>query len=137
MKVNTAHRSLNLIEADVVKPLEASTGDGSHPMVWDKEIFLPSHEHVLALGKVAVGEISSLRLFGKWFPSGETGPVVDIRLLVGAPFLIASLERMFSTDDLSFKECSQGRMIFCKAYFGLNQMNTTVRLISKSWLRCE
>jgi hypothetical protein len=106
MEVNTAHRSLNLIEADIVKSLEASARDGSHPMVWDKEIFLPPHEHVLTLSEVAIRKISSLRLFGKWFPSGETGPVVDIRLLVGAPFLIASLERVFSTDDLSFEECS-------------------------------
>jgi hypothetical protein len=76
---------------------------------------------VLTLSKVAVGEISALCLFGEWFPSGKTGPVVDIRLLGGAPFLVASLERVFSTNDLSFKECGQGRVIFCKAYFGSKQ----------------
>lgn len=124
MEVNTAHGSLNLIEADVVETLEASARDGSHPMVGNEEIFLPSHEHVLTLSKVAVGEISALRLFGEWFPSGKTGPVMDISLLVGAPFLIASLERVFSTNDLSFKECGQGWVIFCEAYFGSNQNGT-------------
>lgn len=115
MEVNTTHGSLNLIEADIVESLEASARDSSHPMVRDKEILLPSHEHMLTLSKVAVREISPLGLFGKWFPSGKTGPVMDIRFLVGAPFLIASLERMFSTNDLPFKECGQGRVIFCKA----------------------
>jgi hypothetical protein len=124
MEVYTTHGSLDLIEADIVKSLEAGARDGSHPVVGNEEIFLPSHEHVLTLSKVAVCEISALRLFGKWFPSGETGPVMDIRLFVGAPFLIASLERVFSTNDLSFKECSQGRVIFCKAYFGSNQEET-------------
>jgi hypothetical protein len=127
MEVDTAHGSLNLIEANVVESLEAGARDGSHPVVGNEEIFLPSHEHVLTLSKVTVGEISALRLFGEWLPSGKTGPMMDIRLLIGAPFLIASLERVFSTNDLSFKECGQSRVIFCKAYFGSNQ-NETRRL---------
>lgn len=137
MEVNTAHGSLNLIEADIVESLEASARDGSYPIVGNEEIFLPSHEHVLTLSKVAVREISTLRLFGKWFPSGETGPVVDIRLLVGAPFLIASLERVLGTNDLSFKKCGQGRVIFCKACFGSNQEDTTIRLVFEAILKCR
>lgn len=133
MEVNTAHRSFNLIEADVVESLKAGARDGSYPMVGNEEVFLPSHEHVLTLSKVAVREISPLRLFGKWFPSGKTGPVVDIRLLVGAPFLIASLERVFSTDDFSFKECGQGRVIFCEACIGAK--NTTIRLVYETRLK--
>jgi hypothetical protein len=115
MEVDAAHKSLHLVEASVVESREAGTRDSSNLMIRDKKFFLPSHEHVLTLSKVAVREISPLGLFRKWFPSGKTGPVVDIRLLVGAPFLIASLERMFSTNDLPFKECGQGRVIFCKA----------------------
>lgn len=132
MEVNTAHGTFNLIETDIVKSLEAGARNGSHPMVGNKEIFFPSHEHVLTLSKVAVSEISPLRLFGKWFPSRKTGPMVDIRLFVGAPFLIASLERVFSADNLSFKECGQGRVVFCEACFGVE--NTTVKLVCKTRL---
>lgn len=115
MEVNTAHGSLYLIEADVVEPFEAGAGDGPHPMVGDKEVLLPSHEDMLALGEVAVCKVGSLRLLCQRSPGRKPRPVVQICLLCRTPGLIASLERVFGPDDLSFEKGGQGRMILREA----------------------
>lgn len=63
MEVYAAHSSLDLVEADVIEPLEASTWDRPYSMVGNKERFLPSHEYVFTLGEVPVCEIRSFSLF--------------------------------------------------------------------------
>ena len=41
--------------------------------------------------------------------------MVQVCLFRGAPFLITSLKSVFGADHFSFKEGSQGRVIFCQA----------------------
>lgn len=84
-------------------------------MVGDKERFLPSHEYVFTLGEITVCEIRSFGLFSQRTPGRKPRPMVQVCLFRGTPFLITSLESMFSTDDFSFKKGSQGRVIFCQA----------------------
>lgn len=84
-------------------------------MVGNKERFLPSHEYVFTLGEVPVCEIRSFSLFSQRTPGREPRPMVQVCLFRRAPFLITSLESVFSADDFSFKKGSQGRMIFCEA----------------------
>lgn len=84
-------------------------------MVGDKERFLPSHEYVFTLGEITVCEIRSFGLFSQRTPGWKPRPMVQVCLFRGTPFLITSLESMFSTDDFSFKKGSQGRVIFCQA----------------------
>lgn len=44
VEIDPTDSSFNLVETDVVKPLEASSSDLSHAMIGNKEIFLPTHE---------------------------------------------------------------------------------------------
>jgi hypothetical protein len=115
MEVDTAYASLNLIEANIIEPLETGTGDRSNPVIRDKEILLPPHKNMLALCKVAVCEIRPLRLFGKRFPSRKSGPVVYVCLFIRTPFLIASLKCVLGANNFAFKECGQGWMILGEA----------------------
>lgn len=112
MEINTADRSFNLIEADVVESLEAGSRDGPNTMIRNEEVLFPSHEHVLALGKVSICKISSLGLFGKRLPGRKSGPVVDIYFLVGAPLLVSGLKCVLGADDFPFKKGGQSGVIF-------------------------
>lgn len=116
MEVDTADRSLHLVETYVVKSLKASARDRPNPMIRDEEIFLPSHEHVLTLGKIAVCKIGPLGLFGQRFPRRKPRPVMYIGFLIGAPCFVASLECMLCSDDFAFEKRSQGRVVFCQAF---------------------
>ena len=93
-------------------------------MVRNEKVFFPPHEYVLPLGEVTVGKISTLGLSSEWFPRRKPRPVVYVCFFVGAPFLVASLKSVLSADDLSFKKCGQGWMIFCESYFTERQVAT-------------
>ena len=60
MKVYPAHRPLDLIEANVVKPLKTGTHDLPHAVVWHKEGLLPAHEDVLTLQAIFIVEVGFL-----------------------------------------------------------------------------
>lgn len=124
MEVDAAYRPLYLVETDIVEALKAGARDCPNAVIRDEEIFLPSHEHVLALGKIAVCEIGPFGLFGQWFPCRKPGPVVYVCFLIGAPCFIASYECVLGADDFSFEECGQGGMVFREACIG----RTTVRM---------
>ena len=57
VKVDAADVARYLVEADVIEAFEASPGDGPHAVVRDQEVFFPTHEDVLPLSKVLVGEV--------------------------------------------------------------------------------
>lgn len=85
MEIYPADGPFDLIEANVIEPFETRSGDGPHSVIGNEEVFFPPHEHVLALRKVAVGEIGPPGLFGKRTPGRESGPVVHVGLLCRAP----------------------------------------------------
>lgn len=116
MKVYAAHGSLDLVETDIVEPFKAGARDCADSVVGDQEIFLPPHEYMLALSKVAVGEVGSFGLLGQWSPCGKPRPVVHVCFLRSAPFLIASLKRMLSADNFAFEKCGQGGMVFRESW---------------------
>lgn len=60
MKVYPAHRPLDLVEADVVEPLETGAHDLAHAVVRHKEGLFPAHEDVLTLQAVFVVEVGLL-----------------------------------------------------------------------------
>lgn len=115
MEVDTADASLNLIEANVVEPFEAGTGDRSNPVIRHEEILFPPHKNMFALRKVAVCKIGPLGLFRKRFPSRKSGPVVYVCLFVRTPFFITSLKSVLGSNYFTFKESGQGRMILGEA----------------------
>lgn len=115
VEINAAHGSLYLVETDIIESFKAGARDCSDSVVRDEEVFLPPHEHVLMLGKVTKCEISLLGLFSKWFPCRKPRPMMDIGLLVGSPFLVASNEAVFSANHLALKESCQSRVIFSEA----------------------
>lgn len=116
MEVHAANGTLYLVETDVVEALEAGARDCPNPVIRDEEVLLPSHEHVLALRKIAVCEIRSFGLLGQGFPRRKPRPMVYVCLFIGAPCFIASEERVFGADDFPFEERRQGGMVFREAY---------------------
>lgn len=115
MKVNAAHGSLYLVEADVVEPFETSPRNRSHTMIRNEKIFLPPHKNMLPLCKVTIREISPFRLPGQWFPGWKSRPVMYVCLFIGTPFFVTSLECMFGADDFALEKGRQGWMILRKA----------------------
>lgn len=83
-------------------------------MIRNKKVLFPSHEYVLTLCEVPVGEIRLLRLFGKRPPGRKSGPMVHVGLLRRTPRFISGLESVFDTNDFSFEERCQSRMILGK-----------------------
>lgn len=49
MKVYATNSAFNLVEANIIKPLKTCTGNRADPVIWNQEMFLPSHEYVLFL----------------------------------------------------------------------------------------
>ena len=116
VEVNPTHCPPHLIETDVVKAFEACARDGAHAMIWYQEVLLPSHENVFSVCEVFLHEIWSLCLPGQWPPGREAVPMLHIDLLVRAPFGMARVERIFSSDDFAFKVCCKGRMFVRKTF---------------------
>ena len=104
----------HLIEADIIKSLKTCTIDLAHAMVWHQEFLLPAHEHILAVCAVLVMEIGLLGLLCKRSPSGKASPMLHVFLIAGAPVLMPGLERIFWTNDLTFKERSECSVFGCE-----------------------
>jgi hypothetical protein len=76
VEIDPANRSLYLIKADVVETLKTGTTDCSYSVIWDQEVFLPSHEYVLSLCDLRDMEIAFSGLLLKWPEGGEFGPML-------------------------------------------------------------
>jgi hypothetical protein len=76
MEIYSANRPRNLVEANVVKPLKAGSSNGAHSVVWNQEVFLPSHEDVLSLRHLGYMKVSFPGLLLKRSKSGEFCPVL-------------------------------------------------------------
>lgn len=116
MEVYPTNGPIDLVETDVIKPLEAGPTNLPHPVVRDEERLLPAHEHVLALREVLVVEIRFLGSVLEGPPGGEASPVLHIRLVGGTPGGVAGLERVFPADDFAFEVGRQGRVVFGEAF---------------------
>ena len=103
MEINPTNSPIDLIETDIVKPLEAGAQDLAHPVVGHQEGFLPAHEDVFALRKVLVVEVWLLRLVFEGPPGGEARPVLHVGLVGGAPGGVPRLEGVLSADDLALE----------------------------------
>ena len=105
MVINPIDSPLHLVEANIIKPLEARARDLPNPMIRHQKLFLPPHEHVLAVGAVLVVEVWFFGLFGEGPPGGEAGPVLHVFFVTGAPVVVSGLEGVFRADYFAFKEC--------------------------------
>ena len=95
--------SFPLIKANVIKPLKASSTNGSNTMVRHEEILLPSHEDMFALSEVLVAEtgLSSLSCYG--LPGGKPVPVEHVLLFRGAPGRMSRCKGVFVANYLAFE----------------------------------
>ena len=66
VEIYPTNRSLDLVEADVIEPLKTSTANRPHSVIWNEEMFLPSHEYVLSLCQLWDMEMAFLCLAMKW-----------------------------------------------------------------------
>lgn len=118
MEVNTIDGACHLVEADVVKSLEACTGNLPDAVIWDQEFLLPSHEHVFTIRAVLIVEVGLLCLFCQGPPGGETGPMLHVLFVAGAPITVTCLEGVLRTNDFAFEESRKGRVFRSKAFDG-------------------
>lgn len=103
VEIDPAHGPRHLVEADIVKALEASAHNLADTVVGHEERLLPAHEDVFALRIVLVLEVWILGLFGQGPPGGEAGPVLHVGLIGGAPGGVAGLKCMLGANDLTFE----------------------------------
>lgn len=115
MEIDSGDGALYLIEANVVKSLEARTVDLSYAMIWHKEFLLPAHEHIFAVCAVLVMEIGLLGLFCERSPSGKASPVLHVLLVTSAPVLVPGLKGIFWANDLALKESGECSVFGCEA----------------------
>lgn len=120
MEVNSIDRAMHLIEANIIESFETGTVNFSHTVVRDKELLLPSHEHVFSISTVLVVEIWLLRLFGQRSPSRKACPVFHILLIAGTPVVMPGLEGVFRSNNLAFEKSGQGRVMRSKTYFSIS-----------------
>ena len=116
MEIYPAHRPLDLIEADVVKPFETGAHDLTHTVVRHKEGFLPAHENVLTLRAVLVMEVGLLGLFCERAPGGESAPVLHVCVLCRAPRGVTCLEGVSRSNDFAFEVGCQGWVVFSQPW---------------------
>ncbi len=62
MEIDSIDGACDLVEAYVVKSLEACAADFSYSVIWNQELLLPSHEHILAVCTVLVMKVGLLCL---------------------------------------------------------------------------
>ena len=115
VEVYAAHVAGDLIETDVVEPLEGGTRDGADLVVRHQEVLLPPHEEVLLLGEVPDGEVGLPRRFRKGPPRAELGPVLHVDAIVRTPFRVLGVERELVTNDLALEEGGEGGMVLGQA----------------------
>ena len=115
MEINSVDGARHLIEADVVESLKTCTIDLAHSVIWHQKLFLPAHEHILAVCAVLVMEVGLLSLLRKRSPSGKASPMLHVFLVASAPVLMPGLESILWTNDLTFKERSECSVFGCEA----------------------
>lgn len=103
MKVNPANLPLNLVETDVVEPLETRPADRRNPVVRHQEPLLPPHEYVLLLRQVPYEDGALARRARVGAERGELGPVGEVVLRGGAPGGVRGRECVLLADDLAFE----------------------------------
>lgn len=113
MEIDSINSARYLIEANIVKSLEARTVDLPHAMIWHQEFLFPAHKHVFAVCTVLIMEVGLLGLLRKRPPCGEACPVLHVLFVASAPVLVTGLEGEFWTDDLAFEESSEGSVFGC------------------------
>lgn len=117
MEVYSTDTALLLVEADIVEAFEAGTVEGSNPVVWYQEVFLPAHEDILALTEVWYCHPSTFLHVLAVFPKcRELAPVTMVNLFRCAPVLVSCYKVVSATDNLPFEISRQGRVFFSQAY---------------------
>ena len=115
MKVDPAHFAFQLIEADVIKSLEARTGDGSHAVIRNQEVFFPAHKDIFPLRNVLNCDASFPGLFVKRSEGAELAPVTHVRLVIGSPVLVKGFKTIFGADDFALEKCCKCWVILSEA----------------------
>lgn len=113
MEIDSIDSTRYLIEANIIKSLEARTIYLAHAMIWHQEFLFPAHEHILAVCAVLVMKIGLFGLLRKRPPCGKARPVLHVLFVAGTPLFVTGLEGVFWTDDLAFEESSEGRVFGC------------------------
>lgn len=113
MEIDSIDSARYLVEADIVKPLEARTVNLAHTMIWHQEFLFPAHEHVFPVCAVFIMEVGLLGLLRKRPPCREARPMLHILFVAGAPVFMTGLEGILWADDLSFEESSEGSVFGC------------------------
>ncbi len=107
MEIDSIDSASYLIEANIVKSLEAGTINLAYAMIWHQKFLFPAHEHVFAVCAVLIMKIRLLGLLRKRPPRGEARPVLHVLFVAGTPVLVTGLEGIFWTDDLTLEESSE------------------------------
>jgi hypothetical protein len=111
VEINTTHFTLDLVETNVVEPLEAGTCYRANSMVWNQKVFLPAHEDGFSLCSISNSDRPLASLFLERAKSCELGPMTQVNLAICAPILVLCIEAVLGTDDFSFKICRESGMV--------------------------
>jgi hypothetical protein len=76
MEVNPTNTPINLIETDVIKPLETRARNSLHAMIRHEEVFFPAHEDVFALLVILQREGGRFGGFSQRAPGREACPML-------------------------------------------------------------
>lgn len=115
MKIDSIDSARYLVEANIIKSLEARAVNLAHAMIWHQEFLFPAHEHVFAVCAILIVEVGLLGLLCKRPPCGEARPVLHVLFIASTPVLVTGLKSIFRTDYLAFEECNEGSVFGCQA----------------------
>jgi len=116
MKINALNMTRKLVKLYVIKPLKASAGDMSNPMIRNQKVFLPSHEDVLSLipirrdeGRILLGRAERVEV-------DKSLPVLEVGLLRTTPFGTIGLEGVARGNHFAFEVGGEGRVFVREAF---------------------
>jgi hypothetical protein len=92
VKIDSTYFSLDLIETDVIKAFKGSPDYCSNSVVWDQEMFLPSHENVISLCQIRDGDGTLASYLLVRAESAKLGPVANVHFVVCAPVIVLGEE---------------------------------------------
>jgi len=77
--------SLDLVEADVIKPFKTGSTDRTNSVVWDQKVLFPPHEYMFSLSQLGYMEVALPGLLSKGSERREFAPVLQINLISRPP----------------------------------------------------
>ena len=115
MKIYATNFALDLVEANIIEPLETRTRNSTDSMVRYQKVLFPTHEDIVFLSHIWDKHWPLAGALLKRAEGAELGPMAEIYFGVGSPVFMLREEVVFGANDLAFEKGGECGMVICEA----------------------